>query len=192
MSKISRGSILENTNFSFSLLGAGSAGQAVCFMWPAHMWEEEHIQVVAEGLDALDQVARPALESFTRLLDIEEIGEAVLMGLEKMGVDSPFKLDDGTVVSPGGEGSLNLDPVQDMNGDFRIWTAITFADLNEVRGVRPDGREVVVSMNPDTVSWAEVQCIVHMSPDARLIKIEGLPQFRHRFDVKELTTGSPS
>lgn len=156
------------------------------------MWEEERLQVVAKGLDALDQVARPAIAPLTRLLDVGEMGKAVLRALESMGMDSPFKLDDGTVVHPGGEGVLNLDMVQETENDFHIRMTITFADLNQAAGLRPDGKKVVVSMKPDTVSWAEVQCILHMSLDARLIKVAGLPQFRHHFDVKELTMVSPS
>lgn len=173
-------------NIALSVRGTGADGQAIRFTWPAHLLERERLHVMGEALVAFVRVARSAVEPLTRLMDIGKMKAVLKDALQKMGEESPFQLADRTIVQPEGDGYLMLDAVRNEDGSFRLAVTFRIYDIHDVKGVRPDGTGVTVYMNPRSANWAEVRFILHASPDAQWIDVVGLPQFRHRFDVKDI------
>lgn len=177
---------LDRHNIRLSIRGAGADGQPIRYTWPTQAPYEEHSDIVEEASDAFVRVALSATDPLTRLMDYEFMAASVMKGLREMGVDSPFKLDDGTVVHPGGDGLLEFDVKQNEDGSFDVATTVAFSNINGATGMRPDSTDVTVTMNQDSTSWAEIQFALHVPSDARQIKVTGLPQFRYHFDVMEV------
>jgi len=165
-----------------SVRGAEEGGRPVRFTWPSHMSGQSRAGLMGNALDALTRVARSAAEPLTCLMNIAAISRLVAEGLREMGRDSPFKLDDGTVVHPEGLGALILDVVRNEDGSFRLATTLRVFGIRNLKGVRPDGTSVLINTNPQTFSWAEVHFTLHVSPDVQRINVVGAPQFRHYFD----------
>lgn len=178
---------IEKSYISFSVRGSGPDGQPIRYTWPLHVSPDKHVHVMGGALDAIDQIAGPASESLMRLMDPRRIACAVKKGLQEIGLASSFKLDDGAVIHPGGQGPSGLDVALRKNedGSFNMAMKITFSNLKRVPGMRPDGMKLAFHMEPRT-SWAQVQFTLHASSDARQIDVVGLPQFRHYFDFKGL------
>lgn len=177
---------IERGSIALSARGAGVDGQPIRFTWPGRMPEQDRPYVMGAALDAFARVARSATEPLMRLMDLRKIAAAVGNGLQLMGMDSPFKADSSTVIFPAGGENLAFDVVRNEDGSFRMATTISFEDVDALIGVRADGTDVIVSMNPRTTSWAEVQYVLHVSSDAQRTDVIGLPQFRWYFDVESV------
>ncbi|HET8635462.1 MAG TPA: hypothetical protein VFL96_01285, partial [Acidobacteriaceae bacterium] len=177
---------IERGNIRLSVRGVGEAGQAIRFVWPAGLSEWERPRAMGYALDALARVARSSTEPLTRLMDLGRISAILRDSLQEMGGGSPFRLDDGTVVQPEGDGLLILDVAQNEDWSFRLATTLRIIRIRSVKGARADGAAVIVNMNPRALNWAEVHFTLHVAPDARWVRVVGLPQFRHYLDVNDI------
>lgn len=177
---------IERGNIRLSVRGIGVDGQAIRFVWPGRLLEWERPHAMGEALAALFQVARSSTEPLTRLMDPGRIAAILRDSLQEMDRGSPFRLDDGTVVQPEGDDLLILDVAQNEDGSFRLAATLRIIRILSVKGVRADGAAVIVNMNPHALNWAEVHFTLHVAPDARRVRVIGLPQFRHYFDVNDI------
>lgn len=169
-----------------SVRGADEQGRPVRYTCPAEVSERDRPVVMGAALDALARVAPLAAAPLTRLMDFWEISRAVKDGLQRMGWESPFRLDDGTAILPEGAGRLTLDVAPNEDGSFLLATTLEIDGVPGFKGVRPGGAAVIVNMNPNTASRIEVRFTMHVSQDGRWIDTVGLPQFRHYFDVEDI------
>lgn len=168
---------IERGNIVFSSVrGAGLDGQPVHYTELGQLQRGSGAYVLGESLNAFVQAEGPAAETLTHLLNQKKIGAAVVEGLKRMDMDSPFKLNDGTVVRLEREGVLGLDMAQTEDGDFRIATTVRFTPILCSKGTRPDGTDVFLIMSLDTLSWAEVQFTLMVPPDVQRIEVVELPQ----------------
>lgn len=169
-----------------SVRGVDEQGRPVRYTCPAEVSEQDRPVAMGAALDALARIAPLAAAPLTRLMDFWEISRAVREGLQRMGWESPFRLDDGTVVLPEGEGWLALDVAQHEDGSFHLATTLGIDGIRGFKGVRPGGAAVIVNMNPNTASRVEVHFTMRVSQNGQSIDTVGLPQFRHCFDVKDM------
>lgn len=176
---------LESRSLYLSVRGAWADGQPVRYTWPARASHGEYVHDMGKALDVLGKVAGAQAGALMRLMQHEHIYRAVTQGLRRMGMDSPFKLPDGTVVQVEGRASFGFDVAQTEDGDFLIAATVKYHDLAVVPGTSPDGTDVTITMNPWT-SWAEIQYALLVSADAREVKTAELPQFRHHFDDAQI------
>lgn len=168
--------------------GVGADGQPIRYTRPDPIPRAEYVNNVESSLNVLHQLAGPVAEPLTRLLSQEVVGAAVLSGLQGMGLGSPFKLNDRmTAVCMDSEGRLEFDVTRNEDGSFRVATTVLFMPYRSSSGLRPGNTKVTMLMSPNTTSWAQVQFTLLVSPDAQKVRVIELPQFRHYFDVEEIT-----
>lgn len=173
---------IEDAGILFSVRGSGSGEQPIRFMWPGSSVLENRRHTLESALDALVEVAGPQAEALMHLMRHEDTHAAVARGLKHMGMDSPFRLRDGTVVHVAGAGPVVFDVAKIESGDFLVRSTVRFSDLTAVPARQPDGMDAVITMNPWT-SWAEVRYVLHVSADVQEARVIGLPQFRHHFEL---------
>ncbi len=169
---------IERSSLSLSVRGAGIDGSLVRSTWPGEVSGEELGPAMGEALDALFRVAGPGAEPLTRLMN-QQLGGCILEGLQALGQDSPFRLDDGSVILPVGAGSFHFDVEKNEDGSFRVGATMSIPIKNAV-GSDGHGRDFPVSMKP-SVSWAQVQVALTVSPDGLQVRMSEPPQFRHHF-----------
>lgn len=169
---------IERTSLSLSVRGAGVDGGMVRSTWPRDVPEDRRNEAMGEALDALTQVAGPAAEPLTRLMN-QQLGAGILKGLQDMGVDSPFKLEDGSVVMPVGAGRFHFDVEKTEDGGFRVGATMTIP-IRDAVGLDKDGVGFPVAMDP-SVSWAQVRVTLTVSPDGQRFRMSEPPQFQHHF-----------
>lgn len=104
-----------------------------------------------------------------------------------MGQDSPFKLEDGSVVMPVGAGRFHFDVERTEDGGFRIGAVMTIP-VKDAVGLGPDGIGIAVAMDP-SVSWAQVRVVLSVSPDGQQARMSEPPQFRHHFVLRPQEDG---
>lgn len=172
---------IERPSVSLSVRGPSlDDSSPVRATWPRGVPDEARDAPMGEALDALVNVAGESAEPLTRLMN-QQFGAALLEGLQAMGKDSPFKLEDGSVITPVGRGRFHFDIEKTDDGSFRVGATLHMAIKN---GVQKDakGEDFPVPMNPDT-SWAEVQVMLHVTPDGLRVRMgDELPQFRYHFE----------
>ncbi|CDM23313.1 hypothetical protein BN940_04196 [Castellaniella defragrans 65Phen] len=169
---------IERSSLSLSVRGAGIDGSPVRSTWPDGVSGEDLGPAMGEALDALFRVAGPGAEPLTRLMN-QQLGGCILEGLQAMGQDSPFRLDDGSVILPVGAGSLHFDVEKNEDGSFRVGGTMSIPIKNAV-GSDGHGHDFPVAMKP-SVSWAQVQVTLTVSPDGLQVRMSEPPQFRHHF-----------
>lgn len=169
---------------TFSVRGTGADGQLLSFTWPnyAGMDGETRKRLVGEAMDVLDQVAGPALEALTRMLN-QQIYAGLLESVPKLGLDGPFRLEDGSVCTgPGGGQELHYDVVRDADGEFTIEFRARISPVNSGSTMSADGTEKYAMFNGE-VSWVEAGFTLRASADGLQFNMVGLPQFRHHLEV---------
>ncbi|MGE8548324.1 MAG: hypothetical protein ACN6OC_12875 [Alcaligenes sp.] len=182
-----RGAVEDGAIIVSAVRGADENGEPLHYTRPDLLQKAERAYAVGRSLDAFVRMAGAAAEPLTRVLTQETIGAAVSRGLQSMGMDSPFKLnDDVTVVRLERQGILTFDVAQTEDGGFRIATTVRFAPILCCKGMRPDCADLFIMMRLDTINWAEVQFTLQVPPDVQRIEVVELPQFRHRFDVEQI------
>src|SRR5690606_29031338 len=129
---------------------------------------------------ALQQVAGPMAEPLTRMMN-QQLGAAILIGLQAMGEDSPFKLPDGSVVMPVGSGNFDFRVEKLEDGSFRLG-AVMRLSLKDVVKIDKTGSPESVSMDLDT-SWAEVSLELRVSPDGKTVRDAQPPRMRYNFTM---------
>lgn len=180
------GNPAELGRVSLSIRGAGTDGQPVRYTWPDRASPASFFyRSMGKALDAMDQIAASTDVPLASLMN-KEIGFALAEALRSMGMESPFRLEDGTVIQPSGAVDLELDVKQNEDGSFSGVTTVAFTKTSRFLGLKPDGKRVEVFMNPSTDSRAEVQFTVQVPVEGQPIKVIDLPQFRHHFDVLRL------
>ncbi|WP_394065650.1 hypothetical protein [Alcaligenes sp. WGS1538] len=177
---------IEHDAISLSVRGGAADGRAVRFMWPDPASPDARLQAMGAALQALDQLAGVHIESLTGLMNYKYMAGAVIKGLWGMGAHAPFKLADGLAIHPDGKAELDFDVKQNADDSLDVETTVTFSNIRKARGVRPDGTLVFVTLNPDAASWAQARFTVNVSPDGGQIKVVGLPQFRHHFELESI------
>lgn len=181
---------IERRKINVSVRGTDEEGRPVQFTWPGRIARQGDLRLMGGALDALARVARSSAGPLMRLMDLERASAVLKHGLQAMGLDSPFRLADGTVLLPEGDDHLEFEVVRNEDGSFLLVTVHRITCNHSLEGVRPDRTAVTVTMNPLTVSWAEVSFTLRVSPDAQHARVVGLPQFRHRFDVHDIVADS--
>lgn len=168
---------------TFSVRGAGANGQLLSFTWPsfAEMDKETRSRVLEEAVDALGQVAGPAFEALSRIMN-QQIYAGLLNGVTNLGPGGPYRLDSGSALRPYGGQNLHCDVVRDDDGSFTIGFR---ARISLVHGgdVLEGGDVPRYALLNKEVSWAEVEFTLKASPDGLRFDMVGLPQFRHHLDV---------
>lgn len=177
---------VDRVTISLSVRGAGPNGQAVRTTWPDGVPDSQRAPYVGEALDALVKVAGPAAEPLTRLMN-QQLGAPVLEGLVAMGMDSPFKLEDGSVVVPSGQARLHFDLEKTDDGRFSIGVVMSMPVEGALR-LYPDGTTEPVMMDR-TNSWARIRLTLDVSPDGQQIRMSQPPQFQHHFALQPRTEG---
>lgn len=173
---------IERPSISLSVRGARMDGGMARSTWPGEVSGDTRDQAMGEALDALFKVAGPAAEPLTRLMN-QQLGAGILQGLQDMGKDSPFRLEDGSVVLPVGAGNFHFDVDKLDDGSFRVVGKMTIP-IQDAVGFDERGNAVPVSMDPE-VSWAQVQVTLTVSPDGLRFRMSEPPQFRHHFVLTE-------
>lgn len=127
---------LERGNIVLSVRGSDEDGQPIHFTWPTHVSEQGLPRVMGEALDALARVARSAAEPLTCLMDLGAITRTVEDILQDLDMDSPFSLDDGTVVMPRGDDNrfAIFDVVRNEDSSFRFATTFRIFGIRTLRG----------------------------------------------------------
>ncbi|WP_394065651.1 hypothetical protein [Alcaligenes sp. WGS1538] len=177
---------IEHGAISLSVRGGAADGRAVRFMWPDPASPDARLQAMGAALQALDRLAGVHIESLTGLMNYKYMAGAVIKGLWGMGVHAPFTLADGLAIHPDGKAELDFDVKQNADDSLDMEATVTFSSIRKARGVRPDGTLVFVTLNPDAASWAQARFTVNVSPDGGQIKVVGLPQFRHHFELESI------
>lgn len=177
---------VDRVTISLSVRGAGPNGQAVRTTWPDGVPDSQRAPYVGEALDALVKVAGPAAEPLTRLMN-QQSGGPILEGLVAMGMDSPFKLEDGSVVVPGGRARLHFDLEKTDDGRFSIGVVMNMPLEGALR-LYPDGTTEPVMMDR-TNSWVRIRVTLDVSPDGQQIRMSQPPQFQHHFALQPRTDG---
>jgi len=172
---------IERPSISLSVRGRGLDGGVVRSSWPDGVPRDRRDEAMGEALDALTQIAGPATEPLTRLMN-QQLGAGILKGLQDMGQDSPFKLEDGSVVMPIGSGRFHFDVERTEDGSFRIGAVMTIP-VKDAVGLDRNGIGVPVAMDP-SVSWAQVRVVLSVSSDGQQVTLSEPPQFRHHFVLR--------
>ena len=173
---------INRPGVSLSVRGTDMDGGMARTTWPGNVSGEARRQAMGEALDALVRIAGPAAEPLTRLMN-QQFGAGILAGLQDMGMDSPFKLEDGTVVQPVGAGNFHFEIDKLDDGSFRVLGKMTIP-LHNAIGTDQEGHDFPVSMD-SSVSWAQVQVALTVSPDGLRFQMTEPPQFRHHFVLTE-------
>ncbi|MFC4297797.1 hypothetical protein ACFO0J_07055 [Castellaniella hirudinis] len=173
---------IERTSLSLSVRGVDVEGGMVRSTWPRSVPEGRRDEIMGEALDALVKIAGPAAEPLTRLMN-QQLGAGILKGLQDMGVDSPFKLEDGSVVMPVGAGRFHFDIEKTEDGGFRVGATMTIP-IQDAVGLDKDGVGFPVAMDP-AASWAQVRVTLDVSSDGLQFRMSEPPQFQHHFVLTE-------
>ena len=177
---------LNRVSISLSVRGAGPNGQAVRTTWPEGVQDSQRAPYMGEALDALVKVAGPAAEPLTRLLN-QQVGGPIMQALFAMGMDSPFKLEDGSVVVPSGSTRFHFDVEKTDDGRFSVGVVVNTPITGAMR-LYPDGTNDGVTMD-QTKSWAKIRVTLDVSPDGHQIRMSQPPQFQYHFVIQPRTDG---
>jgi hypothetical protein len=177
---------VERPSISLSVRGPGLDGSVVRSSWPDGVPQDRRGEAMGEALDALTRIAGPAAEPLTRLMN-QQLGAGILKGLQDMEQDSPFKLEDGSVVMPVGSGRFHFDVERSEDGSFRIGAVMTIP-VKDAVGLDRNGVGMPVAMDP-SVSWAQVRVVLSVSPDGQQVRMSEPPQFRHHFVLRPQDDG---
>ncbi|WP_394065648.1 hypothetical protein [Alcaligenes sp. WGS1538] len=177
---------IEHGAITLSVRGGAADGRAVRFMWPDPASPNARLQAMGAALQALDRLAGVHIESLTGLMNYKYMAGAVIKGLWGMGAHAPFKLADGLAIHPDGEAELDFDVKQNADDSLDMETTVTFSNIRKAPGIGSGGRDAFVTLNPEAASWAQVRFTVNVSPDGGQIKVVGLPQFRHHFELESI------
>ncbi|HET8597430.1 MAG TPA: hypothetical protein VFM22_06695 [Castellaniella sp.] len=177
---------IERPSISLSVRGPGPDGSVVRSSWPDGVPQDRRGEAMGEALDALTRIAGPAAEPLTRLMN-QQLGAGILKGLQDMGKDSPFKLEDGSVVMPVGSGRFHFDVERFEDGSFRIGAVMTIP-IKDAVGLDQNGVGMPVAMDP-SLSWAQVSVVLSVSPDGQQVRMSEPPQFRHHFVLRPQDDG---
>ncbi len=169
---------IERPSISLSVRGLGTDGVMVRSAWPQGEPDDRREVLMGEALDALTKVTGPAAEPLTRLMN-QQLAAGILKGLMDMGPESPFKLEDGSVVMPVGAGRFHFDIEKVEGGGFRV-EAMMHIPIKDAVMLNQDGVGMPVAMDP-SVSWAKVRVTLDVSPDGQQVRLSGSPQFQHHF-----------
>ena len=170
---------IERPSVSLSVRGSGPEGGMVRTNWPEGAGLDTRDQAMGEALDALFKVAGPAAEPLTRMMN-QQLGGGILKGLMDLGQDSPFKLDDGTVVMPSGTGRFHFDIDKRLDGDFRVVGTMTIP-IEQAITLDQKGLAVPGAPMDPALSWVQVQVTLNVSPDGLQFRMSEQPQCRHHF-----------
>lgn len=180
--------ITEHRSISLSVRGTGERGRLVHYPRPVKDSPDEYPEAMGGALAALVKVAGSQEKARAHLMHYEHMLAAVVQGLERMDRDSPFKLEDGTVILfSTDDWALTLDVARTESGIFRNTMTVRFTGIRAATGLRPDNTSVPVVLDPET-SWAEIQYCMHVSADDSQIKQVEVPEFRYHFDLLESQT----
>lgn len=171
---------VHRPSISLSVRGSDTGGGHVRSTWPSSVPDDAGTRapIMGEALDSLVRIAGPAAEPLTRIMN-QQLGAGILKGLMDLGQDSPFKLEDGSVIMPVGSGRFHFDVEKMPDGSFRLGAVMTIPIQNALK-TDPGGLGLPVPMDKDQ-SWAQVHVMLTVSPDGNTIQVAEPPQFRHHF-----------
>ncbi|WP_323018713.1 hypothetical protein [Castellaniella sp.] len=170
---------IERTSISLSVRGTGTDGGNVRSTWPSRIPDDlSRDSQMGEALDSLVRIAGPAAEPLTRIMN-QQLGAGILKGLVDLGQDSPFKLEDGSVVMPVGSGRFHFDVEKTPDGSFRLGATMTIP-IKDAVGIDANGLARPVPMDKDQ-SWAQIHINLTVSSDGKTTQVTEPPQFRHHF-----------
>jgi hypothetical protein len=169
---------IERSSVRLSIKGADPEGRDVDVSWPPGVSRDQHGKPMGNALHALQRIAGPMAEPLTRLMN-QQMGAAILKGLQDMGDESPFKLPDGSVVLPVGAGQFDFRVEKLEDGSFKLNALMRIPIENAVKIDKTRGA-MPVPMNPDT-SWTEVSVSLVVAPDGLTIRDAEPPRVSYNF-----------